>query len=382
MVGAIYTLFARRLRLSNPWNYKAPVIMAFAYMVVLWGGIAWPTALAAFGCSVLTIAGIAGVGYLSNDWGDRAADLRAGKPNLLANLPGWHVAALLALFLCLAIGPWVLYFPSNAFSLGLLAAEFLLLALYILPPVRLKERGWLGVLADALYAHVNPALLAILTFGLMAVWFEPDGCWLDGPAPDHATPAFLRLPGHQAVFPTASPLGIRAAGYTMDGFPAAAGILLLAMALLWQFLLGIRNILLHQLKDADNDRRSGTHTLVTRRGEERVWRMLGTWVVPTEVLAWLGLLGLLCMVTTLPLAAFLGHIALRMARPHRHLDLRGWLYGALDDFYIPVFPLTFLLALCLLQPWFLILAGLHVLLFKNAFSPWRDRLLRPILPLP
>jgi 4-hydroxybenzoate polyprenyltransferase len=326
MLKAIFDLFTRRLRLSNPWNYKVPVLIAVTYLVMLQAGFGWVEGWVGFAFSVCTILGIAGFGYLSNDLGDRDADRKAGKANLLLEISMGQTLGILGLFVGLSILPWVLYFPLSALSISCLGAEFLLFILYVLPPFRLKERGWMGLVTDALYAHAIPTFLAAITFYALAS--KP---WL-------------------------------------QAWPLLSGLVA------WQFCLGLRNILLHQLKDADNDRRSGLRTCVTQAGEERALRLLAQVLVPMELLTWLALLGILTSVTWLPLVAWPVYLAWKFPQQHGALDLRGWLYRYLDDFYIGWLPLMVLLAACL-QDWRMLgLATLHVLLFKSALSPWRNRL--------
>jgi 4-hydroxybenzoate polyprenyltransferase len=241
-----------------------------------------------------------------------------------------QILALLALFLGLAILPWCCYFPVDARSLACLLGEFLLFVLYVLPPLRLKERGLLGLVTDALYAHALPTYLAAITFEALAA---PQG---------------------GALWP------------------------LLASLVAWQFCLGLRNILLHQLKDADNDRRSGLRTYVTQAGELRATHLLAHVLVPLELLTWLLLLGALTSLTWLPLLCWPIYLAWQFPKGHRQLDLRAWLYRYMDDFYIGWLPLAILVAACW-QDWRLIgLAGLHLLLFKSAFSQARNRLFHMI----
>jgi UbiA prenyltransferase family len=237
-----------------------------------------------------------------------------------------QIVGILVLFLGLSILPWVLYFPMNVLSVSCLIAEFLLFVLYVLPPIRLKERGLLGLVTDALYAHAIPTFLAAITFYALG-----SQSWL------HVW-------------------------------------LLLGSLVAWQFCLGLRNILLHQLKDADNDRRSGLRTYVTQVGEERSLRLLAQVLVPMELLTWLSLLGVLTIVTWLPIVAWPVYLLWKFPQQHHALDLRGWLYRYLDDFYIGWLPLMILMAACL-QDWRMLgLALLHILLFKSALSPWRNRL--------
>jgi hypothetical protein len=326
----IYTLFAKRLRLSNPWNYKAPALIAVTYCILLWQKFTLVDVLQSFLWSLCTILGIAGFGYLSNDLGDRKADQKAGKHNLLSQIHPLQIALLFTLFLALAILPWIIYFPLNTLTACLLIPEFLLFILYVLPPFRLKERGLLGVVTDALYAHANPAILAALTFGAIA-------------GLDHSKMAL---------------------------FLCGLG--------LWQFCLGMRNILLHQLKDVYNDRTSCIRTFVTQVGEDLTHHLLMSLFVPLELLSWLLFLGILIPITWLPLIAWPIYLAWQFPRQGSKLDLRAWLYRYLDDFYIPWFPLLILTAL-VLQNWqMLLLMLLHILLFKTSLSPIRDRLFRLI----
>jgi 4-hydroxybenzoate polyprenyltransferase len=331
MLMAIYDLFARRLRLSNPWNYKAPVLVAVTYLVMLRHAFAWTDALVAFAFAICTIVGIAGFGYWTNDLGDRKADRLAGKANPLATLAMPQIVGILCLWLALASLPWIVYFPVDGIGIGCLVVELLLFVLYVLPPFRLKERGLLGLVTDALYAHAIPAFLAALTF--------------------------------EALSPT----------------PSSDLIYLLIGVVGWQFCLGLRNILLHQLKDAANDRRSGLRTYVTRVGEARAMRVLENIFVPMEVLTWLLLLGVLCSITWLPIAAWAIYLTWQYPRQKKPLDLRGWLYRYLDDFYIGWFPLLILLAACA-QDWRMVsLLIVHIALFKSAVAPLRDRLISKLV---
>ncbi len=333
MLRAIFDLFTRRLRLSNPWNYKAPVLIALTYLVMLSGRFEWVDALIGFAFSLMTIIGIAGFGYLSNDLGDREADRKAGKPNLLLEISTFQILGILITFLVVAILPWIVYFPLDRLGISCLIAEFSLFILYVLPPFRLKERGLLGMVTDALYAHALPAFLAVITFLALAPKSE------------------------------------------LHTIKTLNSTLLLGSLIFWQFCLGLRNILLHQLKDAANDRRSGLRTYVTQAGEPRANRLLAQVFAPMELLSWLLFLGVLTSVTWLPIVAWPVYLVWRFPKQPHALDLRAWLYCYLDDFYIGWLPLVVLLALGL-QDWHMFgLMLLHILLFKSAFSQTRNRLI-------
>lgn len=326
MLKTFQHLILKKLRLSNPWNYKAPFLISVPYLFIGLGNLEVKTALIGIGCSFATIFGIAGFGYLSNDYTDREQDVKAGKFNALVSMQSWQIVLLLLFFLSAAILPWVFFFPMDAISGGLLGAEFLLFILYAVPPFRLKERGWPGALADALYAHTVPAILAGYTFYLL---------------------------GDQ-TYPYLVPL--------------------LAMLGGWQLMLGLRNILLHQLKDYDNDQQSETRTWVTKMGPEAGWKWIKWFLLPMEIVCFLGV-GILI---TLEIPFFLPFYPLFVLYTFFRIkffitqplprDLRAIVYNFLDDFYVEWIPLLILTFLALQSPWLLILAGLHFVLFKNGLK--------------
>lgn len=335
MFRIIHTLFAKRLRLSNPWNYKVPVLMGLTYVVVGVERIPVWLALQAMAWSLMTIVGIAGFGYLTNDLGDRKADLAAGKPNLLAALSSVQIGGLLALFLGLALVPWIVFFPVSPLSIALLGAELLLFVLYVAPPFRLKERGFLGLVTDSLYAHALPCLLAMITFAAIGGERDP-------------------------IDPGA------------DIFP------FMVMAVAWQFALGLRNILLHQMKDAENDRQSGLHTLVTRIGDRKTFLLLTNLMIPLEAIAWSVMLLGYSMANPLPLLAWPFFVLFQYLRHGRPTDNRTFLYWLFDDFYIPILPSLFLLWQAIFNWQVLILLAIHLLLFKSPLAPYRDAALKKL----
>ena len=163
--------------------------------------------------SICTIVGIAGFGYLTNDLGDKDKDKAIQKENVTSDLSLFNLVVLFVLFLLLAIAPWF-YFPMRKWSYLLLFTQFFLFYIYAFPPFRFKEKGILGVVVDALYAHVNPAILAAYTFHL----------------------------------------------FTGEGYQNFTSFIILLGV--WQLFVGIRGILFHQHKDYLNDINSGTRTFV------------------------------------------------------------------------------------------------------------------------
>jgi hypothetical protein len=118
-----------------------------------------------------------------------------------------------------------------AFILTLCA--LLLPLAYSVPPLRLKQRKWLGVFADAVAAHVYPAVLCLLIAGQRTA--------------------------------------------------LAAGTPLVVAVLLWSLMFGLRGILSHQLVDDDLDRASNLTTVVHDHGRDNMIRLLLGFIVPIEI---------------------------------------------------------------------------------------------------
>jgi hypothetical protein len=130
--------------------------------------------------------------------------------------------------------PWLLL-PNSARAGWLIAFEMMLFVAYAVPPLRLKERGLAGIVADASYAHVLPALVAWVTFG-----------------------------------GDANTLG---------------GMITVGVLAAWTLPLGMRHLLRHQYDDLDRDRLAGARTFAVRRGRDATMSLIVERLLPFEVLA-------------------------------------------------------------------------------------------------
>ncbi|MBL0718660.1 UbiA family prenyltransferase [Piscinibacter sp. Jin2] len=279
-------------------------------------------------------AGIAGFGYVVNDLFDLRADALAGKRNTMAGRSPWARAGLVLGLGLLGFLPWALWPGPPQHALGMLLLQTALLIAYAAPPLRLKERHVAGPVCDALYAFTVPLLITL------AAWLP-----LGGP------PQALLLP-------------------------------LLATLLVGALANGLRGILLHQIRDADNDRRAGLRTFATTVGVEAVWRVLARVVLPLDALACA--LSLLLMAWALPVFALIVLLtfALRAFKwvylRDEPLDLRAlllsprtpeqqvdfWGRQVLNDLRTVVFPVALLFALVGHSPAHLPLLILHQVLFR------------------
>ncbi len=261
------------MRSDEWWPSKPPLMLAIAYGQLGAPAVLVPvgTALEALALFILATVGLAGIGYVLNDFGDRESDRLSGHRNAVLEAgTGWSLVGIFVLAM-LAVAPWFLL-PTSPPVAVLLGLELALLAAYALPPLRLKARGGAGIVCDACYGYVVPLLVPLLLFGEVA--HHPPG------------PAQIVLVGA------------------------------------WSLVLGVRHVLEHQLEDAGRDARDGTPTFVARRGWTAAHRLFDR-VTLTE----LALLGpaLLTFGRSAPvlLVAFALHAAWVCLRPSaKHLGGR------------------------------------------------------------
>ncbi len=224
-------------------------------------------------------------------------------------------------------------FSNRPMLFAVYLAGWIAFSAYSLPPFRFKGRTVLGLICDAVGAHVVPAVLA-------AVLIDPD------------------------------------AGLTAPWMLVVAS---------WGLCFGLRGILAHQLADEAFDQRSGTRTFVVHYGRNKSERIVRFLIFPIEVLM-LALMVIRIGSITVPIALVLSLVILR-AKVSLY-DLRPSLTGTsrkqifvLSEFYIFYFPLALIVSLALQNLTFAFLAPLHCLLFsrqaRNASNDIRAVISRP-----
>ena len=141
-----------RIRLSQPWRNKAPVLITFPYLALYLAEIPFKESFPYLILSVITIVGIAGIGYFLNDITDLASDREAGKTNAFSEVSLKGIIALALTLVSLAFLPWF-FFPMDQLSWILIVGEIMVFALYSVKPFRFKRIVFLAPLLDAAYAH-------------------------------------------------------------------------------------------------------------------------------------------------------------------------------------------------------------------------------------
>jgi 4-hydroxybenzoate polyprenyltransferase len=302
------------VRIEQWWTFKLmpPLVVAYASCLRLgiplasrWSELLWiVAAIGAFAACVSCL----------NDLFDKADDARAGKHNRMQTRTPRQVARVVALPLSVVAASVWHWWDRPA----VLVAEALLVIVfcsYSVPPLRLKCRGAAGAAADAIGAHVLPALIALLAI-------EPDApvAWL------LATSA-------------------------------------------WAGALGLRGIIWHQLQDHEADEVAGVRTLIMVHSP-RFGRLLATWIVlPVEMLALAAVLRLIG--NPWPVFALICYALVLLAKMKRFgtrpviVTVQPRYTIFLFDYYLLLWPLSLLVAAATRWPadWRLLLA--HLLLFPG-----------------
>jgi hypothetical protein len=330
------------LKASGWWNYKIPPMLAVAYFALASAPRALDSSRVELYIALYLVAvvGMAGFGHVLLDAFDVEEDRLLGKANLWAPLSPAGRITVIVLLLAASWLPW-LVLPAGKTGIALVTLEFVFFALYAVPPIRLKERGFPGIVADSMYAHVLPALWTWIPFSVIS--------------------------------------GARVPSW----FPIAMGI--------WALFVGMRHLLQHQVIQIDSDRSANARTHAVRRGREATLSLIVTKVLPLEMLSFIAMA--LAMASHAPAVAvgFVAYLSWQ-AFKLRFIWLakfnivgsmqqaeRSTVVGTLvmSRFYERWLPLLLLGTLAYRQPAFLPLLLLHLLVFQDAIV----EVMREDLPL-
>jgi 4-hydroxybenzoate polyprenyltransferase len=179
------------------------------------------------------VCSVANYGYALNELFDRDEDRRAGRRNEADSAGNRNMWCIIACSAAVALGASQALGGVAAFLLTV--GELLLPLAYSVPPLRVKERGWAGIFADALAAHVYPAALALVVVS------------------------------HQLL-------------------PVQHALLMVCLTI-WSLAAGLRGILSHQLQSEESDRRAGLTTVVHRLGHGTIVRLVVYLILPLEMVS-------------------------------------------------------------------------------------------------
>ncbi|RLC93138.1 MAG: hypothetical protein DRI77_12140 [Chloroflexi bacterium] len=168
MMKRLLTFLAWRswglIRYNSIWQNVAALF--YIGLARRWFGLDYIYDVALF--LVFSLTGTA-YGYLVNDLADVELDRRAGKTNVFHEMS----RAKAVLVVMVVFGVMVvcgLPFIRRLGFLPLWIAWFLAATFYSLPPVRLKERGALGLAATILAQQPIPAAMAFAALGHLRAW--------------------------------------------------------------------------------------------------------------------------------------------------------------------------------------------------------------------
>lgn len=321
------------LRYNEWWRFKIPFLLGIYFWQIDFDTVGTERFWLYAALLVVWMFGAAGFGYFVNDCFDIEQDAAAGKPNRSGNLSvlsRWLVAFGL---LAVALVPWI-WLPGMFLSYVFIGVHLFSFLLYSIPPIRFKERYYLGAITDALYSYFLPVLLVAYT------------AWLINNMP----PNYFIPTTYQVL--------------------ALAG---------WAMAAGLRNIIQHHILDRRKDRISGTANIINRYGLRFNVNMLRVVFIPLEIALFAFavyatghyevllycLLAFFCFWQMLPV------IRINLRHP---LNLRFDLgLFTLNAFYEIYLPFGFLVAFAIAQPWYWAAILPYHFLFPNpliSFTLW------------
>lgn len=223
--------FLAPTRAGTWWEFKTPIFLGVACLAALEGAVPfenlWPLLLSI----IALLMPLASFVCVINDITDQREDLIARKANTMAGRSIFFQAGWL--FACILGGILAAGFclRGNMAALWLYVGNWIAFSLYSVPPIRLKTRGFPGVLADATGGQLLPTLWSALI-----------------------------------VTPELSPQ----LTFLLSG---------------WALGFGLRGILYHQAEDLKQDQAAKVQTLAVRLGSHLLQRIVLFGVFPVELLA-------------------------------------------------------------------------------------------------
>lgn len=171
------------IRSKEWWTYKISPLLALGYATALLSPV--PVYKVATQLILLLLSLVVGAIYVSviNDITDLEEDLASGKSNRIQQVPAnvrWMIPAAC---ICIGLGFGYFVFYPDLLSCLLYLLSWVAFSLYSIKPIRLKNRGILGVFADGCGSHVFTSLLMVSSVSYITkqpidwLWFCTIGIW-------------------------------------------------------------------------------------------------------------------------------------------------------------------------------------------------------------
>lgn len=305
-------------RYAEWWEYKLVPLLTVGYGAIAIYNL--PLKIASLRLMMVILAIIFGAVYVSviNDITDIDEDRIANKKNAMMEIS--KSARSIILSLCILVGlvfSYKLFYP-DILSLICYVLAYLVFTLYSTPPFRLKSRGILGVLCDAMGAHFFPTLVVSLSI-IFYLKIAPNEMWT---------------------------ISIAA----------------------WAFFYGLRGILWHQFQDRENDIESNTHTFASKINPKK-FKNFESIIFTIELIFLSGVMALLNnKLIIISIVAYMMLIIARRIILKYEISLiitpRNAPYQLLmNEFYIVFLPLALLIEISLKNQYGWVILCSHVLLF-------------------
>jgi 4-hydroxybenzoate polyprenyltransferase len=310
------------IRSNEWWEYKFPPILAIAYMIAFYSGASaenlYPLLI------FLLFSLLTGAVYVSilNDITDIKDDAKAGKINRMA---GSSLTKKLVFLFIPVLSALIITFVlrKHIFTASMYVLSYLCFTFYSVPPFRFKKKGYAGIFADAAGSQLFPSIYvaSFLSYSLLSIFSLNQ--------------------------------------YLLIG--------------IWSLCFGLRGILWHQFHDIDNDKKSGTRTVV-RQWSDNKTRITGRVIV---IIEFLSLVMLLISFKIVAAFFFLAVYFLYLLLSHAKWQVRLIVLKPvatdytiiLNEYYQVFLPVSILLSLTFQHPAYLFYLIIHLILFPK--NTWR-----------
>ena len=267
---------------------------------------------------------LAVLGYMINDFFDKTADEKVGKSNFFTSRPAGF-KLIIPMVATVDAVLWYLLNPSFM-TIGLICIEVFFFIVYSMPPMRLKETA-IGLPIDAAYSRVLPSLIAL----------------------------------------------------TLWPFWSMLNTWLIIVSGTWLFVIGLRNIFLHQVDDFENDKYAEVKTFAQRYDSNFLREITLKGLLPVEIILGVTALTFLSEFVNVMFLAYPIFGAFLIIRYNlwrkaswSKVQWKSMLPYILNDLYEGVLPLLLLVVLSVQNTWILLTVPVHILMFPKVFREFLE----------